>query len=296
MAELARTRPKALALNEGIEQVEAHMLGMDQVDCPVTHHFGPTDPETGYHVYIREVILPMGITAIGHRQKKRHLNVMITGKVAVVDEGKVKVLTAPLIFNGEPGRKVGYVMETCVWQNQYVTKETDIEKIEAEFLDKSETFENYQTQLDCLNRAIREVDRLDFADMLEEYGFDEKTVRDQSEKESDQIEMPEQWRSFTQLRGSNIEGKGMFLSCPVNEFTVVAPARISGMRTPAGRYVNHSKDPNCEFVRSDNGDIYLVSVRPIAGAKGGSHGEELTVDYRQALELSGIERKRKCQE
>jgi len=37
-----------------------------------------------------------------------------------------------------------------------------------------------------------------------------------------------------------------------------------------------------------NNDIDLVAIRDIDGCKGGSLGEEITIDYRQALSLSGI--------
>jgi SET domain-containing protein len=68
---------------------------------------------------------------------------------------------------------------------------------------------------------------------------------------------------------------------------VIAPARIADNRTVAGRYVNHSKSPNCEYVKWPDGDIYLVAKTNIQGAKGGEPGDELTVDYRQALNVAG---------
>jgi hypothetical protein len=38
-----------------------------------------------------------------------------------------------------------------------------------------------------------------------------------------------------------------------------------------------------------NGDIDLVALVDIEGCKGGSMGTEVTIDYRQALALSGVE-------
>ena len=274
-------KPTALAKNEGIEQIEAHMLNQPQIDCPVAHHFGPGS-------YVREVTLPAGIIAVGHTQKFEHLNIMLTGKVAIVDENSVRVLEAPLIFVGKPGRKVGYVLETCVWQNVYATNETNIDKLESYFLDKSETWQIHEESMAEFRKAAREEDRMDFASMLEEVGFDEATVRSQSMEEIDQIKMPSPWDAAIQVRKSDIEGKGLFLSWPVEKGTIIAPARLNGMRTPAGRFTNHAKTPNCEFVMMDTGDIYLVAKRSIHGCRGGDQGEELTVDYRQALALSGI--------
>ena len=81
----------------------------------------------------------------------------------------------------------------------------------------------------------------------------------------------------------------MFLSWPIEKDGVLGPARINGKRTPLGRYTNHSMSPNAKPELMDNGDIYLVSTMNISGCKGGSKGEEITVDYRDMLRLSGVE-------
>ncbi|MFN4105910.1 MAG: SET domain-containing protein-lysine N-methyltransferase [Acinetobacter johnsonii] len=270
-----------------VADLEKEMLEMPQADCPVAHHFGPG-------IYIREVTLPAGIFAVGHAQKFDHLNIMLTGKVAIVDDGKVRVLEAPLIFTGKPGRKVGYVIETCVWQNVYATEETDIDALEAHYLDKSENWKAYDNEQSSIIYALNQPDRDDFEQVLKDFGFNAETVRQQSEDESDQIDMPVAFKAVAQVRDSNIEGKGLFLSWHIAAGQIIAPARISGKRTPAGRYVNHSMNPNCKYVADENGDIYLVSLRDIDGCKGGSKGEELTVDYRQALTLN--KELSKCQE
>ena len=262
-----------------IADLEKEMLDMPQADCPVAHHFGPG-------IYIREVTLPAGIFAVGHAQKFDHLNIMLTGKVAIVDDGKVRVLEAPLIFTGKPGRKVGYVIETCVWQNVYATEETNIDALEAYYLDKSENWKAYDKEQSNIIYALNQPDREDFEQVLKDFGFDAETVRQQSEDESDQIDMPVAFKAVAQVRDSNIEGKGLFLSWHTMSGQIIAPARISGKRTPAGRYVNHSMNPNCKYVADENGDIYLMSLRDIDGCKGGGCGEELTVDYRQALILN----------
>jgi SET domain-containing protein len=66
---------------------------------------------------------------------------------------------------------------------------------------------------------------------------------------------------------------------------VIMPARIDGKRTPAGRYTNHAKDPTAIMIERLNGNIDLVALRDIRGCSGGDDGEEITIDYRQALEL-----------
>lgn len=270
-----------------VADLEKEMLEMPQADCPVAHHFGPG-------IYIREVTLPAGIFAVGHAQRYEHLNIMLTGKVAIVDGDQVRVLEAPLIFTGKPGRKVGYVLETCVWQNVYATNETDIDTLEAHYLDKSKTWQAYDKECSKIDHALNQHNRDDYAQVLKEFGFEADTARQQAEEESDQIDMPNAFKAVVQVRDSNIEGKGLFLSWHIASGQIIAPARISGKRTPAGRYVNHSINPNCKYIADENGDIYLVSLRDIDGCKGGNKGEELTVDYRQALTLN--KELSKCQE
>lgn len=265
-----------------IEQVESHLLDLPQVECPVVHHFGPG-------IYIREVTLPAGTLAIGHAQRFDHLNIMLTGAVAMVgDDGQTKVLRAPVIFVGKPGRKLGYVLETCIWQNVYATDERDIDKLEAMFLDKSATWQAHAEAAKQLETYRRREDREDFDLVVKLAGFTHEAVRAQSENPHDQIRMPDGFAPKFTVRDSAIEGKGVFLSAPVEEDEVIAPARVEGFRTPAGRYTNHSKNPNAKFVKDEGGDIWLVATRRISGCAGGSQGEEVTVDYRQALALSGI--------
>lgn len=261
-----------------LDQLETAMLQMPQADCPVIHHFGPG-------IYMREVTLKAGTLAIGHAQKHEHLNVMLTGAVSMVDNGQVKVVKAPLIYVGKPGRKVGYVLEDTVWLNIYATDETDIEKLEEMFLDKSETFQLHQEAKLGIDYDLRAADREDFKKMVVEAGFTEEIVREQSENEEDQIPMLDGYAWVT-TRASSIEGKGIFLSSPFIAGEIIGPARLAGKRTPLGRFTNHSITPNARFIRNGD-DIWMVALRDIDGCRGGDHGEEVTVNYRQSLQLIG---------
>jgi len=265
-----------------VPDLEAKMLALPQVECPVVHHFGPG-------IYIREVTIPAGTLAIGHTQRFEHLNILLKGAVSMIGEdGQIKILRAPLLFTGPPGRKFGYALEDTIWQNIYATEERDIETLEATFIDKSETWKAYAEAAEQIEAASRNADREDFAQVLEQSGFTAELVKQQSENTDDQILLAKCDAPKLAVRNSSIHGKGIFVSAPVLPGEIIAPARLNGMRTQAGRYTNHSKMPNAVFVKEDNGDIYLVASQPIAGCQGGGNGEEVTVDYRQALSLSGI--------
>lgn len=257
--------------------LESEMLNMDQAECPVHHHFFPG-------IYIREVHLKAGLIAIGHKQKLDHLNIMLSGKVAIIDGGEIKVLEAPLMFMGKPGKKVGYIMEDCVWQNIYSTTETNVDILEETYLDKSEEFLLHNGKKDILSFINSQEDREDYELFLSENGIDEEKVFSESCEEGDMIEMPSSYISLSSVRESSIKGNGLFASTSFNIGDIVAPARLSGYRTVAGRYVNHSKRPNCEWL-IDGDNIYLVAKTQIHGCQGGGKGTELTVDYRDSVKI-----------
>jgi len=258
-----------------IEQHEKELLQMPQADCPVVHHFFDG-------IYIREVSLPAGTLAIGHAQRFPQLNIMLKGKVAIVKNGNIEVLEAPLMYMGEAGRKVGYIMEDTVWQNIYATTETDIEKLEEYYLDKSEAFKDYQAYSDMFEQQERQVDVEDYQALVAELGMSEEEVQEQVQNEDDQIDvlLPK-----VVLRDSNIHGKGVFVTQPVKAGECLGVARVGGLRTILGRYTNHSKNPNAEFY-IDGDNINLRAIKDITGCQGGNRGEEITVNYRQAIAIN----------
>jgi len=275
---------QALATLSDVESAERELLSHPQVDCPVVHHFGPG-------ICIREVFMPAGAIAIGHRQKFDQLNIMIRGKVLIAkDDGTTQILTAPMIFTGKAGRKIGYVMEDMVWQNVYATDLKDASAVEDFFIEKSEQWHDDQASRFALESVARAADRNDYMLLLEECGIAHSQARQQSENEDDQmwVENP-----ITRVDISPIEGKGLFATADIKAGDVVCPARIDGKRTQAGRFTNHSIFHNAQMRLLPNGDIDLVAVTDIEGCKGGSIGTEITIDYRQALSLSGIEFKQK---
>lgn len=269
----------SLITEEKIQTVERGFLEQEQVDCPVVHRFGPG-------IYIREVHIPAGTMSIGHYQTTEHLNVMLKGKVIMINaDGSKITVEAPQTFVSPPGRKVGVILEDMIWQNIYATDETDIEKLEATYLKKSITFNEHLKAQNMLLTYDNSEEHEDYYKAIAEFGFDHKTVREQTEDTSDQIPFPLGGYKVM-VANSKIDGKGLFATGNFKEGEVIAPTRIDGKRTPAGRYTNHSKKPNAVMVLKDNGDVDLVATRDISGCKGGQTGEEITVDYRQVLSLS----------
>lgn len=259
-----------------IQKLEAAFLDLPQADCPITHRFAPG-------IYIREVRMPAGSYVIGHHHTTDHLNIMLSGHLTILNEDGTKTdLKAPQTFIAPSGRKIAYIHEDVIWQNVFATDERDVETLESMFLDKSEAWLEAHKFNQMLLSFDHSEDVADFYAAIESFGFDAETVRTISENEDDQVDFPHGEYKIS-VGDSKIEGRGLFATGNIPQFEVIAPALIDGKRTPAGRYTNHAKNPNAMMFRMENGDIYLVALRDIAGCKGGNLGEEITVDYRQAL-------------
>ena len=274
--ELIASKNGAL-IRQNLAEVEARMLQEPQVECQVFHHFGPG-------VYIREVHIPAGTFSVGHHQKFDHMNVMLKGRVTMLnDDGTTSELQAPFVYVSKPGRKIGYIHEDMVWQNIYATPETDIETLEAHFIDKSEQWQENADMHMAVQRLQREPDREDYRAMLIETGFTEEIARHQSEAQHDRIDVliPK-----VKLAESPIEGKGLFATANIAAGEFIAMARIGNNRTQAGRYTNHAQHPNARMISIESGDIALIALVDIAGCHGGQDGEEITVDYRVALHVA----------
>jgi hypothetical protein len=113
-----------------LELAERHGLALPQVTCTVYHHFAP-----GF--CIREMHIPAGTFLIGHAHKHGLANMFVKGKVRLLNEGVWCELHAPFFFVGKPGRKAALALEDSIWQNIIVTDETDINRIEELFVEKS---------------------------------------------------------------------------------------------------------------------------------------------------------------
>lgn len=264
-----------------VDAAEALCLAQPQVGCQVVHRFGPG-------IYIRECLIPAGVFVIGHHHRFPHVNVHLAGAISMRDgDGEIYVSRAPRFYIGQPGRKSGLALEDVVWQNIFATTETDVEKLEELLFDKSAAFLDLAGRVRAKGEAARLADREDFHALLDEWGISPYQARVASEDVGDQMLMPPDAGANAIVRRSAIEGRGVFVQVPANPGDILAPARIAGKRTFAGRFANHSRTPNAQFVER-NGDAYLVATAAIAPFCSETvPGDEVTVDYRQVLDMVG---------
>lgn len=261
---------------EKIQELEIEMLRAPQIECEVSHHFGPG-------IYIRELHVPAGTYLIGHHQNIAHLNSMVKGRVKMLaDDGEIKELVAPVVYTAKPGRKIGIVLEDMIWQNIYPTTETDVEKLEAKYLTKSDDWMKDQETKQRMKYLEHHADREDYKAMLEDIESTHELVKTQFE--GDLVDMPK--GTYNIMTGdSQIEGKGLFATSKFSAGDLIAPASIEGMYTRAGRYANHSRDPNAKLILLDNNVVVLEAIKTIEGCHGGQPGDEITIDYRQRIKL-----------
>lgn len=264
-----------LSTRDKIFVLENELRKRKQVELPLYHYFAEG-------LYAREMRVPAGVMITGMIHSTETIGIMSKGRMVIWnDDGSRTAVDAPYTHVGKPGMKrVGYAIEDVVWTTIHKTDLTDLAEIEREqfvVADDNVSMFDFETGR-VRDKALQ--DRTDFHLMLQEYGFDAETVREQSENTSDRVDI-DLGKIGVTLSGSPIEGQGVFPTRAFKEGDFIGPARMNGFRTQLGRYTNHSCSPNAEMVGLDNGDINLVALKDIGS-------EEITTDYRHTLELRGI--------
>lgn len=103
----------------------------DQLQIEPTHYFSKG-------IYAREIIVPKGSLLVGKIHKHQNLNIVSKGEITVLSIDGLKRIKAPATFVSSPGvKRVGYAHEDTVWTCIHGTDETDLEKIEDQFIAKT---------------------------------------------------------------------------------------------------------------------------------------------------------------
>lgn len=114
-----------------VASLEAVMIGMAQAVLTTAHHFSEG-------VYVRELRIPAGATAVGKIHKTRHLLIMASGDMLVVTDDEPKRLTGFNIIETQPGEKRAvHALQDTVLVTVHVTDETDLNLIEERVIAKS---------------------------------------------------------------------------------------------------------------------------------------------------------------
>lgn len=112
------------------DELEAALAALLPAELEIIHHH-----ENG--VYIRELRIPAGTILTGKKHRHSCLNI-VTGDISVYnDAGQVaQRITGHAVFSSPAGtRRVGFAHLPTIWETVHPTNETDLDKIEAEFIE-----------------------------------------------------------------------------------------------------------------------------------------------------------------
>lgn len=113
----------ARSLRQKVEHLEAAMLGLPQVHCPVTHFTAPGQ-------IARRMEIPAGTVITGAVHKVEHLIVVAKGRLRIVTEDGTRDVSAGDVLTCKPGMKNAVTaLEDSTWVNVFATDETDPEKL-----------------------------------------------------------------------------------------------------------------------------------------------------------------------
>ena len=121
-----------LSLRDKVFAIEARMRQMPPVELTLRHFFSPG-------VYARELTIPAGVLLTGEIHKYQQLNILSKGTISVLLEDGIHKIEAPFTVVSPPGTKrIAYAHTDCVWTTILGTYETEVDKIHAHFIAKTE--------------------------------------------------------------------------------------------------------------------------------------------------------------
>ena len=106
LCELFPTREKILEVGSQLSQ-------LPQTEIRTKHEFAD-------NCYLRTAFMPANTLVIGHIHRTRHLNRMLTGRMAVLMDGRVTEIVAPCEFYSEAGtQKIAIILEDVEFVNVF---------------------------------------------------------------------------------------------------------------------------------------------------------------------------------
>lgn len=246
------------------EQVIKNMpTAFDECPYPVFHSFADG-------MYTREIHINKGDLAVGAIHRNDYFVNVLKGRLWVVSEFGSREVIAPDSFVAKAGVKhIVFTLEDTVWTDTHKTNKTVIADAEKEiFVESYALFDK--------DKKIHEV-----------LGLTEEDDALNSYKRTDDIiDQPE---SFIEIKKSKIDGLGVFTKKELKIGERIT-ARIKNSRTYAGRYVNHSDEPNSEAITEDGKGFYSVLTQI-------KKHSEITVNYSNVRNCSeSLDRYLLCQD
>lgn len=113
----------ARTMREKVDQLEAAMLDLPQVHCPVAHFNAPG-------MMARRMEIPAGTVVTGAVHKVEHLIIIAKGRLRIVTEDGTRDVAAGDVITCRPGMKNAVTaLEDSAWVNVFATDETDPDRL-----------------------------------------------------------------------------------------------------------------------------------------------------------------------
>jgi SET domain len=243
----------------------AYKLGqMRGAETPIHEVF-----ENGF--YIRVMTVPKDVLFIGRKHLVGHEVTLVKGScIYCAPDGLKYLIKAPFTMQSPPGFYAVFLsLEDMIAYTKHPNPEEsrDGKALEAKAFEPPEV---------VLRRGRVVSARLDYQALLMEFKLRDKDIQRITGRTDDIVDWySDDWYLFP----SAVAGSGVFAAHDFAAGDLIGPARLSGKRTPLGRFVNHSNEPNAEIViRGD--DLYLKALTSCL------RHEELFTDYRKILEFN----------
>lgn len=117
--------------DDAVDRFEVALVHFPTVELPLKHYFADG-------LYAREMTIPPGAGLTGKVHKTEHIAVISKGDITVwSEEFGTKRIKAPCTFVSAPGtRRAAIAHEETIWTTFHATRETDIDKLEAELVEE----------------------------------------------------------------------------------------------------------------------------------------------------------------
>ena len=98
-------------IDSRVDEIEAEMLNLPTVDCPLIHLFTPG-------MYVRQIFMPEGTLLTSKIHNTEHPYCVSKGIVSVkIDNGEWQSIEAPYLGVTKKGtRRILFIHEDCIWQ------------------------------------------------------------------------------------------------------------------------------------------------------------------------------------
>lgn len=247
-----------------IRRLEAVMMAMPQVDVQTASLIHGS-------MYARTIFIPAGTAVTGTMTKLDNVCVVSGDITVTTDNGMRRLIGFHVLPAAKGYKRIGYAHEDTYWTTIIHTEAKTVEDAEDAMTDEAA---NLQTRRKGIEFDWASKARSDYNDFVREFGLPLGFIDAFMRTTDDLIETVDCHANIV-MGPSSIHGIGVFAKRDIANGEIIAPGRRNNKRCVAGRFTNHSHEPNAHFVRTGIGDhVDMIAMRPI------NVSEEITVDYR----------------